>query len=238
MRGGLNLETRLEQLARGGSVPVVAVLPARNPNAFGSQNSFSTPAGKPVQEFLDHLERNDKHQIYKWREGVLLVNYPFWFTESNSAIPYSLLSRVHPGKMGQAPLRDWIALMSKISDDQANWFAATYQYSGDMKQLRPMLLLIDQYPHIMETTGSNVDGEKLTHLWAASSPPRSEIGIRRTEIACEIRMDDPAVLHGSTLFLHLEWRDDAAAKWVTINKLPLPTYTESYRERCPQRHRF
>ncbi len=211
-RKGLKLDTDLQQLASGTSTPLLAIL-------HDQLNSDASPVGKPMQQFLDRLEGNFKTYMVKWDQGMLLVAYPEWFTDTTPAIPYSLLHNLHPDKHGEVPLTELLSLMHHLSDDQAVWFAAKQNISN-LSQLRPCLLFAVENPRVLMSDGLVIDDETLRTLQSASIiPSNSQLSTQDGRIRLKQEMSD---VPGVASTIRVEWNDIKLRTWKLLNRVPLP----------------
>lgn len=216
---GSRLRFCLEQVARGSSTPMLALLPGDD------QSRYTPPIGRPVQEFLDRLEGNYKSYFYKWRDGLLLVNYPYWFTETVPVLSYTLLHSLHPDKRSHVPLTEWAALMRGISDDQAQWFAANNSISN-LKQLRPCLLFAAEYPRILHPEGDSIDYETIQRLQSVSVLPFSA-SLSQQQTRVRVREEAANNLPQIASWLRLEAYNAERRKWERLNSIALPLYSDT-----------
>lgn len=211
-----DLDFRLEQVGAGSSVPIVAVLP---PNF---SMGFIDPVGKPVQYFLDNLESNTKHHMYKWRDGVLIVSYPGWFAKRVTVVPYSTLAILKLDGTGLAPITQWATLIGSISEEETMWLAAQCHYKLDAKLLRTMLLLLQEYPATHSSNGAFLDADAITALKSQNRIPGIS-AVFGNHIKFRI-LTWALSGHGRDDSMRLEWQSDAMPRWTALYGVLFPRY--------------
>jgi hypothetical protein len=210
---GINFNFTLQRLAQGSSIPLLAILPTKN------QRQYPDPVGKPVQSFLDQLEKGRKSFFYKWRDGVLLINNPYWFSEPFAVIPYSLLRQLHADKQGHVPLTELAEFVGKISEDQAQWFAAKNEI-GNFRLLYPCLLFLAEYPRALQEGGVSIGDTMLHRLQAVSVVPGSLPS--EPQVQLRIREEAAPDTLGKASLLDIENYDAERRQWKLLSKVTLP----------------
>lgn len=219
----LKLGTALAQMVTGSSMPLLAILPT------DENRVFESPVGKSVNDYLIAIEGAQKLCFHKWRDGVLLINHPRWFTDSVSPIPYGLLHRLHPDGFGRAPLAEWLDLMGKISDDQSDWLASNNAISN-MKQIRSLLLLTVKLPTILSDRGVLVDDDAVSYLQSVNASPE-HWALSPVPVRMRVRQGHAVSAH-RTANLDVQVCNEAGQKWIDVASVPLPALRQN---RAPDR---
>ena len=214
--------SRLEELSWGSGTPLLALLPS------GDNHGYPTPIGATVQRFLDRFAARAEDHFCKWRDGVLLINHPFWFTDPNSAIPYSVLKLLQPDKAGTVPLRVWVDFIGRISDDQSEWFAATYGVEN-MKKVTICLRMINATPAVLRPDGASMTPDDVGLLTSASILPRD---LKETNEPYRIRLRESVrpkgvpSANGIAIEIDVSISGAGNEQWRAVALLQLPSMRE------------
>ena len=206
---------RLEELSLGSGTPVLAMLPSND------NHGYATPVGATVQGFLDRFASRSQDHFYKWRDGVLLISHPFWFTDPNSAISYYVLKMLLPDQHGRVPLRVWADFIGRISDDQAEWFAAAYGVDS-MPKVTTCLRVINAIPAVLQKEGAPMTPEAMRLLISASILPRD---LQATNGPYRLRMREPLHQQGvpSANGIAVEITGGSIEQWRAVALFQLPS---------------
>jgi hypothetical protein len=144
----------LTQLAEAQKVSYIAVVPDE------ANNQITLSVGKSAQQCLEDL-RSQANLMHKWRDGVLLCNYPVWFYGDDAQYPYAVVKRLRESKRRNAgrPLT-----LPNIADDvitltavQMTRLAKEFPQIDDNRIKRPIFVFYKKYPGILSEEGMAVD---------------------------------------------------------------------------------
>lgn len=175
----------LRQVARGASIPIMAILP---PGAVSPP--LVDPVGKTVAGYLSAIHDQQFSVFYKWHDGLLMLSHPFWFAIQDPVVPQVLIANLSRDSKGNVRISDFMSLMGHISPQQAEWFCSQY-HVGDYKQVEPMIHLAIENPGVINEGGiavaisdaSRVLGNRL--LIADSGTARREALLFRLRLVSE-----------------------------------------------------
>lgn len=146
----LLLEDRLVQVAEAGNLSLLARLPV---NYDDSRFDPGSPYGKTVGAYLKRLRDNfDYHNPHKWRDGILLVNYPAWFKDEKKKAPWPLIKRlreVQEKNAGWTPLRELGIVASQINDEQIATLSFEFPILNQLRRDRTFFALFSREPLLL-----------------------------------------------------------------------------------------
>ena len=151
---------------------------------------ISAPADKKVEELLAPLQKVD-FEIYKWRNGVLLLNNTAWFEEREPAVPSEWLSLLQEGPQNQMTLAGLVKFNAKLNPAQLHWLGRSRGLGG-VEPLHLLLQYANEHPNAMTEAGSvvSVDDVRffiaLGYIWVGT-PDTTPARVRLTLIDT----DDP-----------------------------------------------
>jgi hypothetical protein len=209
MRSSLDTPSALYKLGAGSITPIVAVLPS------GGQDSLVSPVGRSVGDFVHGVDNRAQRHFCKWRNGVLLTNYPFWFVQPAVGIPYSELSKIRPDKSGITPLSKWVEFMHGISDDEAEWFGKNYGVQ-DIKSLRECMGFLYLFPAAASADGVTIDQNTVHTLVSLRMLPQ---GRDYSPDGTLVRVTEApdAASRGVSRHLSVELFDKDRNRWLVMN---------------------
>ena len=201
------LDTWLLLLARDTSIPMIEILPFK-------QTDPGTPVKGTVQEFLHRAEQNDPDPMYKWRDGMLLVNYPMWFVEEENMVPYAIIKQLALKPDEAIPLPRMATLMTTLSEGQVRGLGNEYRAIGAAALFYPAFRFALQSPELMTSEGIKLTPEKIARLLPL---PLSHPQSLKEGTATALRLTEK-VNHfaGGGGFLETRWEGQVGNEWVLL----------------------
>jgi hypothetical protein len=136
---------RLEQLAFGTSVSILARLPARKYNDPGS------PEGLSVCTFLmERIQERSVEVNSKWRRGILLLASPAWIMYEAPTPSYDVVKSLREAQKngdGYISFADLVEATRGLSLDQLMELKEEFPVVGAMAPIRDLLVLIAPTRH-------------------------------------------------------------------------------------------
>ena len=144
----------LTQLADAQKVSYIAVVPD------DANNQIQVSVGKSAGQCLDDL-RNEASLLHKWRDGILLFNYPVWFYGDDALYPYAVVKHLQKSKQRNAgsPLTipDISDAVTTLTDIQMKRLAKDFPQVYDNENNRSIFVFYKKYPRILSEEGMAVD---------------------------------------------------------------------------------
>src|SRR5581483_5818964 len=135
---------RLAQLATGAALPMLALLPQSS-----SGKSLPGIQNAKVQAVLDTFDRLRDRPLYKWRNGILLINYPAYFVEEEDTLPYEVLSIWRNCKDRLMGPKELVAFFTRLSAAQFERLKDSHPALGKARRLLPLFFLAKQHPEML-----------------------------------------------------------------------------------------
>jgi hypothetical protein len=82
------IAARLRELSHGSGISFIARLPRK-------QRDPGSPAGRAIRPFLSAVRDIPPYAYSKWRGSMLLVDYPRWYLDRESTVPWTVASELH-----------------------------------------------------------------------------------------------------------------------------------------------
>ncbi len=202
------LDTWLLLLARSAEIPMVEILP------FQQNHDPGSPVNKTVDEFLSKASQYDPNPMHKWRDGVLLVNYPMWFLEEENVVPYRLVKELTKWRGKIIPLPVLAKLMTALTEAQAQSLAEEYPPVGGALALFPMFGFAAQSPQILSPEGMALTPEKAAILLTLPLPHLESL---RDGSAAALRLIEEEIPTGGTgRTVGIRAEASVGGKWVLL----------------------
>jgi hypothetical protein len=148
------LDLLLTQLADVQNVSYMGVLPD------DANNRPEVSVGKSAGQCLDDL-KNQASLLHKWRDGVLLFNYPVWFFGDDEQYPYALVKQLRESKQRNAgnPLTipDIADAVITLNDVQMKRLAKEFPQIDNNKTKRAVFVFYKKYPEMLSEVGVAMD---------------------------------------------------------------------------------
>lgn len=133
------MEARLSQLSDFSGIPILGRLP------HDALLDPGLPSDLTVGAYLASLHERTPYMQWKWRHGVLLVDYPAWFQDETELVPHSItvqLRRVAAEHDGYLPLTDVIKTARALTQDQLNRLGDEFATMHSIAYNREILLAL------------------------------------------------------------------------------------------------
>lgn len=195
------LDTRLCQLEKGSSIPVITLLPWTQGHDPGDPAAYSTVSG-----YLNKLKTQTLSPMYKWRGPVLVVTYPEWFMEDNDdlAVPYQLIRSYLSSSDHFVRLIDMVGIFSGVTLHQANDLAQEYRAIRALVALYPICMVARRSPEITSADGMRLDADKTALLRAYPQFARSSALADGSAASLRLRQETGMLEGRQTLVIRAE----------------------------------
>ena len=201
-------ERRLGQVSEGAGVSTLGRLPI-----VQNEDEMGLPFGRSVADCLEKLTAKNDYMT-KWRDHILLVNYPTWYEEDGFVAPYRLIKQLRGAQKrggGTLPFADFAMAVNRMENDSLDLLALEFPLFHRAGDARPMCKLFELYPELVRKGGINVTPELQTAWQHLRLPPHPAI-VNGT--AQSLRVTS-VLENGSTQLYRLEYLN-AERKWVLI----------------------
>jgi hypothetical protein len=155
---------QLVRLAERSQISLLARLPIQQPDP-------GSPDGMTVRDYLQRLMDSAAALQYKWRDRVLLLQFPGWFWEGDPAPWRTWLALAEAEKHGTGfmSVRTMCETAVKNSADQLNKLAVDFPVAAQIARFQPLLVVIARQANgaarITSESGIPLSGD----LWQAAS---------------------------------------------------------------------
>lgn len=155
------MDLLLTQFAEAQNISYISILPEE------TDDHVSISVGKPMEQCLHDLEEHAE-LMHKWRDGVLLLNYPLWFFGEDAQYPYAIVkqlrqnSRHNDGTALTFP--DITDAVITLTPMQMKRLAKEFPQVDANKTKRSLFVFYKKYPEILSATGMAIDLRMLALL--------------------------------------------------------------------------
>lgn len=175
-RNGFPMEDRLLQMAEAAQVSLLARLPV-DPR-IGNQD-LGSPFGQSLESYLSRLQKHDVVPLpHKWRNSLLMVNYPPWFYEEDQKASWSVIKQLRATRLrdgGLTPLRDLGIAIARLNAKQIPPLEKEFPILAQTRGQPALISLFGREPlllHQILTTQGTLLSDAL-----AKMPPNSLRGL-------------------------------------------------------------
>jgi hypothetical protein len=144
----------LAQLADAQHVSYIAVVPD------DAKEQVQVSVGKSARQCLDDLKLHSS-LMHKWRDGVLLFNYPVWFYGDDAQFSYAVIKPLRESRQRNAnnplTLPDIANAVITLNDVQMKRLAQEFPQIDNNKPKRPIFVFYKKYPRVLSEEGVAVD---------------------------------------------------------------------------------
>jgi hypothetical protein len=200
---------RLLQCATALPLSYMAVLPQEQPSRL------EEPFGKTVQDYMNLLTGNPHFLMHKWRESVLLVNYPNWFYGEDLPVPYRLLAQLRSQALangGYLPIGIIGEAIRTLSASQIGRLGEEFPVLPEALNWEPMQLC-KSFPNVLTVQGLPMKPEVMAVLrqFVQIAPEVRLLGVRLHQENRDVQSQPMRVL---SLQFRSERRD-----WSTVGSI-------------------
>lgn len=151
----------LTQIAYAQDVPYISILPEH------PDNGTVVSIGKSFEQCFVDLQ-TQAGLMHKWRNGVLLYNYPLWFYGDDAQYPYAVVKHLRESKKRRngtpLTLPDIADAVITLNDPQMKRLAKEFPQVENNKTMRPLFVFYKKYPGILNENGMAADLNMLALL--------------------------------------------------------------------------
>jgi len=152
----------LTQFADAQNVSYLGIIPE------DANDGTTISLGKSAKQCLEDL-RNSAGLMHKWRQGVLLFNFPLWFYGDEAQYPYSVVKRLrestaHHDDGSPLTLSEIADPVVTLTDAQMMRLAKEFPQVEKNKLQRPIFDFYKKYPGILADDGLGVDLNMLDQM--------------------------------------------------------------------------
>jgi len=210
------IDLLLTQLTDSLNVSFVGVLPEDN----GDRTAISS--GKSAEQCLEDLHTR-ANLMHKWRDGILLFNYPVWFYGDDAQYSYALVKQLRENKRRNTGhslmLSDIADAVLTLTDAQVKRLAKEFPQVEANRAKRPIFVLYKKYPGILSKEGLLVDLNMVTMLKELKlMPPLPE---KDTLVEMRIIEEIPSEAGGSKRSYRLEYQTMQGKDWMGLGNVTI-----------------
>lgn len=145
----------LTEFADAQNASYIAIVPE------DTSDSTTLSVGKPIKQCFEDL-RLRTGLMHKWRNGVLLLNYPSWFYGDDGLYPYDIVKRLRENSRRRNDGRPLMLAeiadpIITLNDAQMKRLAKEFPQVEYNKTMRPIFVFYKKYPHTHSEDGMAVD---------------------------------------------------------------------------------